>query len=91
MMEREFFGRKRTTLFFYFCAFIGCFGTVFAMLQAGVSEEPSISVLGLALFGKLAIAAAFSMIYIYTGELFPSDIRSGTGQRLSIFWDFFQK
>ena len=78
MMEREFFGRKRTTLFFYFCAFIGCFGTVFAMIESESADEVSMSVLGLALFGKLAIAAAFSMIYIYTGELFPSDIRSGT-------------
>ena len=28
------------------------------------------------MFGKLCVAAAFSLIYIYGGELFPSDVRS---------------
>jgi len=78
MMEREFFGRRKTTVIFFFGAFIGCFGTVFALLMKDPTDDtPSVSVLGLAMFGKLAIAAAFSMIYIYAGELFPSDIRSG--------------
>ena len=78
MMEAEFFGRRKTTLIMYFCAFLGCFGTVFALQFRDPEEESaSTAVLGLALFGKLAIAAAFSMIYIYAGELFPSDIRSG--------------
>ena len=74
LMERAFFGRRRTTFLCFFGAFIGCFGTVFAL----ASDSGSTAALALALFGKCSIGAAFSMIYIFAGELFPSDIRSGT-------------
>jgi len=72
LMERAFFGRRRTTFLCFFGAFIGCFGTVFAL----ASDAQPAAALGLALFGKCSIGAAFSMIYIFAGELFPSDIRS---------------
>ena len=85
MMEMPFFGRRKTTAIFYFLTFIGCFGTGMALIAKDPKAESSNAVLGLALFGKLSISAAFSMIYIYSGELFPSDIRSGTSSDISLF------
>ncbi|CBY23045.1 unnamed protein product [Oikopleura dioica] len=76
LMETSFFGRRRTTSLFFFGVFLGCFSTVFALIHHAGEESSSAAILGSALFGKLSVASAFSLIYIYGGELFPSDVRS---------------
>ena len=76
LMESEFFGRRRSTSLCFFGVFLGCFSTIFALIHHAGEEGSSSAVLGSAMFGKLCVAAAFSLIYIYGGELFPSDVRS---------------
>ena len=39
--------------------------------------SPAFLVNGLALFAKLCVAASFSVVYIHSGEIFPTSIRNG--------------
>jgi hypothetical protein len=68
LIERSWFGRRRTLALFMIFGGISCFAFKFVNVKL------------LALFGKLAIAASFSIIYIQSTELFPTVIRnSGLG------------
>ncbi len=50
---------------------------VFAICFTGVNSASKII---LAMIGKFAIAGSFALIYLYTAELFPTQIRNtGTG------------
>jgi len=71
MMESPRFGRKKSTAFFYAGNTLAC-GLVSVAFVINYTKM----VLPLALLGKLFGAAAFTMVYIWGAELFPTDIRS---------------
>ncbi|XP_060594048.1 organic cation transporter protein-like isoform X2 [Ruditapes philippinarum] len=53
---------------------LGCLGTVFTIMYGG--EEYSIATKVLAMLGKIGASAAFSMVYVYSAELFPTVVRN---------------
>ena len=66
-------GRKGTT--------VGCLAIAGASCLVSAWTEADDAKLGLAIFGKLGISAAFSAVYMYAGEIFPTSIR-GKGMAL---------
>jgi MFS family permease len=68
-------GRRISNGVFLICggaAGIGC-----ALLQLLNLDEVGGFKMGLALFGKFFISAGFSVVYVYTAELYSTDVRSG--------------
>ena len=71
MMESPKLGRKKSTAAFYAGNTAAC-GLVCVAFMIDYTKM----VLPMALLGKLFGAAAFTMVYIWGAELFPTDIRS---------------
>ncbi|XP_012735594.2 solute carrier family 22 member 13 [Fundulus heteroclitus] len=68
------FGRRMCQAGFLF------FGGVSCLVATSVPKDLPVVVTGIAMTGKFAAAAAFSTAYVYTSELYPTDIRnSGMG------------
>lgn len=53
---------------------IGCLSTVFTVVFGG--NDYAIGTTVLAMLGKIGASAAFSMVYVYSGELFPTVVRN---------------
>ncbi|XP_045198863.2 organic cation transporter protein-like [Mercenaria mercenaria] len=53
---------------------LGCLATVFTIVYGG--EEYSVATTVLAMLGKIGASAAFSMVYVYSAELFPTVVRN---------------
>ena len=64
MMEHPKLGRRKSTTIFYAGTGIACGLTVVTFWIQGDSTEPSMIVLGLALFGKLSIGKLYTEIVI---------------------------
>lgn len=71
MMESPRLGRQKSTAFFYAGNTLAC-----GLVSVAFIINYTAMVLPLALLGKLFGAAAFSMVYIWGAEVFPTDIRS---------------
>ncbi|CAK8683760.1 unnamed protein product [Clavelina lepadiformis] len=69
LMEVKWIGRKRLLMFLSLFCGITCIVAIFLMHIA-------VAKLVLGLAAKLAIAASFAMIYIYSAEIFPTPLRS---------------
>lgn len=68
MWACERFGRRKSMIFFF-----GEGGFFLLILFFGVEGAAKT---GLAMLGKFGIAAAFVVVYIYAGELFPTSVRA---------------
>ncbi|XP_060063685.1 organic cation transporter protein-like [Ylistrum balloti] len=68
-------GRKKVHAFFMILAGVSCLLTIFTVIIGGPSFEPA--TLALCCLGKLGAAAGFSIIYVYSSELFPTVVRNG--------------
>ncbi|KAL4222696.1 hypothetical protein ACF0H5_018737 [Mactra antiquata] len=67
-------GRKALLCGCMFISGIGCLSTIFTILYAG--EEYTVSTSVLVMIAKFGASAAFSTVYIYTGELYPTSVRN---------------
>ncbi|XP_063405037.1 organic cation transporter protein-like [Mytilus trossulus] len=67
-------GRKKL----HVCCFVGgglaCICTIFTMLYADESLQPI--TVTLAMIGKIGIAAAFAVIYVWSAEIYPTVVRN---------------
>ncbi|XP_037786103.1 organic cation transporter protein-like [Penaeus monodon] len=68
------FGRKSTLIAFYLVCTV-CIFVVAALMLLGFHDW-IIVVVVLSLSGKVAISAAFQLVYVFTAELFPTSHRS---------------
>nr|CAB3266140.1 solute carrier family 22 member 15-like [Phallusia mammillata] len=73
LIDRPWAGRKRTLFWMLVLTGFACIAIMF--MHADPSGT-STTKLALGLIGKLAISAAFSIVYIYASELFPTVIRN---------------
>ncbi|XP_067408694.1 solute carrier family 22 member 15-like isoform X2 [Emydura macquarii macquarii] len=71
-IEKSWSGRCKTTTSFLIFAGFACIFTMFLPENAGLFFSPTL----LALCGKLAVSAAFNIVYIYTSELYPTVVRN---------------
>ncbi|XP_072031893.1 solute carrier family 22 member 15-like isoform X3 [Amphiura filiformis] len=71
----EKFGRKKTSVACYLLGAVTCFGFILVPGNTGHDGESHVQI-ALALTGKMGIAAAFCVLYTYTGELMPTVLRS---------------
>ncbi|XP_067422288.1 solute carrier family 22 member 13-like isoform X2 [Emydura macquarii macquarii] len=70
----QWFGRKKSQSFFLLL------GGVMCLIITGIPKDLPVVVTTLAVIGKFATAAAFSISYVYSAELFPTIIRqTGVG------------
>lgn len=67
----DYFGRKRT-IFIALCQSSIC--AIIIVIIGGVSNGSMLTT-GLALFSKLFITVAVSVIYVWSSELYPTDVR----------------
>ncbi|KAK3098244.1 hypothetical protein FSP39_017573 [Pinctada imbricata] len=79
----DYVGHKRLLVIALFATGICCL-IPFVLILA-VDDTPEWIILTFIMFGKLFISTVFGMIYTYTGELFPTDIRSFTIGSCSFF------
>jgi len=63
-------GRKLSLMIMYFMGGISCIAA--ALLD---SVEDASTIMGLTLVGKFGASAAFAIVYVYAGEIFPTDYR----------------
>ncbi|XP_061437547.1 solute carrier family 22 member 15-like [Lethenteron reissneri] len=73
LINASWCGRRRGLSGFLSCGGIACIVVAALVTQAG---EREVARQYLALAGKLCISAAFSIVYIYTSELYPTSIRN---------------
>nr|XP_009860853.1 solute carrier family 22 member 15-like isoform X1 [Ciona intestinalis] len=71
ILDKTWCGRKRGLTFCLCMSGIFCFGLM--AFKPGVKNALKLSI---GLGGKMAISAAFSIIYIYSPELFPTIVRN---------------
>jgi len=77
IINRPWAGRKRSLIGSLLLAAVSCFAVMFATASPGDEDDVQGSgKLLLALVGKLSIAFAFVLIYIYSSELFPTNVRN---------------
>lgn len=67
-------GRKKLHVFTMVGGGIACICTIFTMLYADESLQPI--TVTLAMLGKIGIAAAFAVIYVWSAEIFPTVVRN---------------
>ena len=68
LLER--IGRKRTLSLAFFLGGVGC--------AACIVLPPGVLVVAASMFGKFFITAAFGSVFVFTTELFPTELRSAT-------------
>jgi len=80
LINRPWAGRKRSLIGSLLLAAVSCFAVMFTTAtpsdEDGELEVEGSGKLLLALVGKLSIAFAFTLIYIYSSELFPTNVRN---------------
>uniref|UniRef100_UPI00398EFC79 solute carrier family 22 member 15-like isoform X4 n=1 Tax=Pristiophorus japonicus TaxID=55135 RepID=UPI00398EFC79 len=70
-------GRRKTMAAFLLFAGVACISTMFLpRLPADFNMGFLVNVTSLALCGKLAVSAAFNIVYVFTAELYPTVIRN---------------
>ncbi|XP_048406881.1 solute carrier family 22 member 15 isoform X4 [Stegostoma tigrinum] len=70
-------GRRKTMTAFLLFAGVACISTMFLPRHlAGLDMGFLLNVTSLALCGKLAVSAAFNIVYVFTAELYPTVIRN---------------
>ncbi|CAK8683201.1 unnamed protein product [Clavelina lepadiformis] len=69
LIEKESFGRRLTTIGLLVISGVACLGLV---ASVGVGHMSLI----IGLVGKMTIAAGFNVLYVYTPELFPTEVRN---------------
>ncbi|XP_039627041.1 solute carrier family 22 member 15 isoform X2 [Polypterus senegalus] len=71
-INKQWAGRRKTSSVFLIFAGFSCMASLFLPYNS----SSWLNVTALALLGKLAISAAFNVIYIYTSEIYPTVIRN---------------
>ncbi|KAK3892126.1 hypothetical protein Pcinc_004093 [Petrolisthes cinctipes] len=70
-----FVGRKRSLALLYFICAV-CIFSVMAIMMLQPHDEGLMAVVVLSQAGKVAVTAAFQLIWAYTSELYPTRVRS---------------
>lgn len=79
-------GRKKLHLFFMFIGGASCIATLFTRIYGGESLDAA--TITLAMLGKMCVAGAFTVLYVFSAELYPTVVRNsgvGTSSSLSRF------
>uniref|UniRef100_S4RBM4 Major facilitator superfamily (MFS) profile domain-containing protein n=1 Tax=Petromyzon marinus TaxID=7757 RepID=S4RBM4_PETMA len=76
LINASWCGRRRGLSGFLSCGGIACIAVAALVTLSGEHEGCAVARQYLALAGKLCISAAFSIVYIYTSELYPTSIRN---------------
>ncbi|XP_067665107.1 organic cation transporter protein-like [Haliotis asinina] len=81
----ERFGRKKPSLMFHTTAGVSLLGAVLLTTFVADSQAAQIAATILSMIGKLTITTAFGTLFIYTPELFPTNLRNvGLGAASSV-------
>ncbi|XP_071100668.1 solute carrier family 22 member 3-like [Haliotis cracherodii] len=81
----ERFGRKKPSLMFHTTAGVSLLGAVLLKTFIVDSQAAQIAATILSMIGKLTITTAFGILFIYTPELFPTNLRNvGLGAASSV-------
>ncbi|XP_048464819.1 solute carrier family 22 member 15 isoform X3 [Rhincodon typus] len=76
-IDKSWSGRRKTMAAFLLFAGVACISTMFLPRHlAGLDMGFLLNVTSLALCGKLAVSAAFNIVYVFTAELYPTVIRN---------------
>ncbi|XP_060697833.1 solute carrier family 22 member 15 [Hemiscyllium ocellatum] len=76
-IDKSWSGRRKTMTAFLLFAGLACISTMFLPRHlAGFDMGFLLNVTSLALCGKLAVSAAFNIVYVFTAELYPTVIRN---------------
>ncbi|XP_055503160.1 solute carrier family 22 member 15 isoform X1 [Leucoraja erinacea] len=75
-INKPWSGRRKTMAAFLVFAGIACISTIFLPGKQDLDTGFLVDVTSLALCGKLAVSAAFNIVYVFTAELYPTVIRN---------------
>ncbi|XP_041066143.1 solute carrier family 22 member 15 isoform X2 [Carcharodon carcharias] len=75
-IDKSWSGRRKTMTAFLLFAGVACISTMFLPRHLDFDLGFLLNVTSLALCGKLAVSAAFNIVYVFTAELYPTVIRN---------------
>ncbi|XP_053398435.1 organic cation transporter protein-like [Mercenaria mercenaria] len=71
-------GRKKLLIGFFFLGGLSCIATLFTRIYGG--EKLEAATITLAMVGKMCVSGTFTVIYVFSAELYPTVVRnSGVG------------
>ncbi|XP_078079769.1 solute carrier family 22 member 15 isoform X2 [Mustelus asterias] len=75
-IDKSWSGRRKTMTAFLLFAGVACISTMFLPKHLDFGMGFLLNVTSFALCGKLAVSAAFNIVYVFTAELYPTVIRN---------------